>query len=102
LKQAFINVLKNAIEAMPGGGVILIDASRPAPERILVKIVDQGTGIAKERITKLGEPFFTTKEKGFGLGLMVTNQIIKQHRGQLVFESDGENGTTVHIWLPVE
>ncbi|MFC0213990.1 ATP-binding protein [Paenibacillus chartarius] len=101
LKQAIINILKNAIEAMPNGGVISIDVASCDEGRIRIQIADQGTGISKERIGKLGEPFFTTKEKGFGLGLMVTSQIIKQHRGEISFYSDGVKGTTVTLTLPM-
>ncbi len=101
LKQAFINIVKNAIESMPAGGSLIIDTVMASSDTINIRFTDQGCGISSERIAKLGEPFFTTKEKGFGLGLMVTFQIIKQHQGNIEFQSDGKKGTTVEVTLPL-
>lgn len=77
LKQVFINLIKNAIEAMPSGGSILIRVKYKNGKKIRVFIMDQGEGIPKKLISKLGEPFFTTKEGGTGLGLMICNKIIE-------------------------
>ena len=100
LKQVLINVLNNAIEAMPKGGIVRVDIQRSEENMLLIRIIDQGVGIAKERIEKLGEPFFTTKEKGTGLGLTVSKRIIEAHHGSLVFTSEEGTGTTVEIYLP--
>lgn len=101
LKQVFINVLKNAIEAMPSGGKIMIEVSTHASKGVLIRFTDQGAGIPEERIPRLGEPFYTTKEKGTGLGLMVSSKIIQEHQGQIRFISKLNHGTVVEIWLPV-
>lgn len=70
LKQVFLNLLKNAMEAMPKGGTIHVVVKEKEAGKISIQIIDQGVGIPKERISRLGEPFYTTKEKGTGLGLM--------------------------------
>lgn len=100
LKQVFLNLLKNAIEAMPKGGCIEIDVKEKEEGKILIQIIDQGNGIPEERIPSLGEPFYTTKEKGTGLGLMTCYQIIEGHKGELTFHSKVNEGTTVEIILP--
>ncbi|MGG3622941.1 CheR family methyltransferase [Bacillus gobiensis] len=100
LKQVFLNILKNAIEAMEElEGEILIQ-SKGEEDRVLIMIKDQGKGISKDFLDKLGEPFYTTKEKGTGLGLMVTMRIIESHKGEIIFESEEDQGTTVKIYLP--
>src|SRR5690606_3499219 len=71
IKQVFINIIKNAIEAMKDGGIIRISLSRDG-DHVLVRISDQGPGISEDQIAKIGQPFYTTKEKGTGLGLMVS------------------------------
>ncbi|GGH88518.1 signal transduction histidine kinase [Pullulanibacillus pueri] len=100
LKQVFINLLKNAIEAMPQGGDILTQAeSNDTHLRILIK--DQGVGIPENHIGNIGQPFFTTKEKGTGLGLAVCQQIIREHSGILNIRSNA-TGTTIEIVLPIK
>lgn len=102
LKQVFINLLKNAVEAMPPcGGVITIRVMRQEPDHVIIRIIDQGCGIPEESLSRLGEPFFTTKEKGTGLGLMVSYKIIQNHRGTITFSSQVGKGTTVDIALPL-
>lgn len=100
LKQVFINVLKNSIEAMPGGGEIRMQAVL-VDDQVLIRIRDQGCGIPPERIRMLGEPFYTTKEKGTGLGLMVSYRIIEDHKGSIQIESELDQGTVVEVRLPV-
>ncbi len=102
LKQVFINVLKNAIESMPSGGNVEIKIRKNDEKSILIRIVDQGCGIPKERMPKLGEPFYTTKEKGTGLGLMVSYKIIEAHQGQINIRSEMGKGAIVEIVLPIE
>ncbi|MFC4098777.1 ATP-binding protein [Paenibacillus xanthanilyticus] len=101
LKQVFINVLKNAIEAMPEGGEITIRIARAGARNVIVTIIDQGIGIPEEMIPKLGDPFFTGKETGTGLGLMVSQRIIQSHQGVLDITSAVGIGTTVTITLPL-
>ncbi|MGE7217280.1 PAS domain-containing sensor histidine kinase [Priestia koreensis] len=100
LKQVFINIIKNAIEAMKNGGFITIKVSRYDAGNILVSIKDEGEGIPPDRVKSLGEPFYTTKEKGTGLGLMVSYKIIKEHKGRIEVESELGAGTTFDIILP--
>lgn len=101
LKQVFINLIKNAMEAMPDGGAIDIVASRPSADVIVIQVRDEGKGIPQELISKIGSPFYTTKENGTGLGMMATQQIIFSHKGTLEISSREGEGTTIHIALPV-
>ncbi|MFC5447718.1 PAS domain-containing sensor histidine kinase [Paenibacillus aestuarii] len=101
LKQVFINVLKNAMESMPGGGHILIQMMA-VDGNLAIRFIDEGCGISEERIAMLGEPFYTTKEKGTGLGLMVCHKIMEAHRGSLRIHSQLEQGTTVELTLPLQ
>ncbi|GIP38837.1 hypothetical protein J31TS4_21170 [Paenibacillus sp. J31TS4] len=101
LKQVILNLLKNAIEAMPDGGDIHISAERDEEDGIIVSFADQGTGIPETLLPKLGEPFFTTKETGTGLGLMTSRRIIADHGGRLEIESRKDEGTVITVWLPL-
>ncbi len=100
MKQVFLNILKNSIEAMPQGGNITIKVMRKEEDRISIQIIDQGIGIPEERMSTLGEPFYSTKEKGTGLGLMTCYKIIEGHKGKLTIQSELNEGTTVEIILP--
>ena len=102
LKQVFLNLLKNSIEAMPYGGNIDLKVSKKDTELISIEIIDQGVGIPEERIPTLGEPFYTTKEKGTGLGLMTCFKIIETHQGTINIHSKVNEGTTIEIVLPAE
>ncbi|PLR76659.1 PAS domain-containing sensor histidine kinase [Bacillus sp. V3-13] len=99
MKQVLINIIQNGIEAMPAGGEILITIKQDQ-NYIYISVKDQGIGIPEERMSKLGEPFYSTKEKGTGLGLMICNKILKTHKGNLHIESKENEGTTVNIILP--
>ncbi len=101
LKKVFINLIKNAIEVMPNGGNITITIKKKRNQRIQISIKDEGTGIAKEKIKKLGEPFYTTKARGTGLGLMVSYRIIAEHQGTISIESEEGRGTIFTIELPL-
>lgn len=101
LKKVFINLIKNAIEVMPNGGEIIISINSINDQYILISIRDKGTGIPKDRIKKLGEPFYTTKEKGTGLGLMVSYRIIEEHNGRIEVESEEGKGTLFKIRIPI-
>jgi two-component system sporulation sensor kinase A len=99
LIQVFINIMKNAIEAMPKGGTIDLRIWEE-DENINITIADTGVGISKERLEKIGEPFFTLKEKGVGLGLTTSTKIIQEHKGTLEIDSEVGKGTTVYLSLP--
>ncbi|MBO1581358.1 ATP-binding protein [Bacillus sp. XF8] len=99
LKQVFLNLIKNAIEAMPTGGTITIQVA--VKDAMIIRVTDEGCGIPKDKISKLSEAFYTTKEEGTGLGLMVTYKIIEEHKGKIQFESEVGVGTTVEIVLPI-
>lgn len=101
LKKVFINLIKNAIEVMPNGGVITIVINSIKDQFIQISIRDQGTGIPKDKIKKLGVPFYTTKEKGTGLGLMVSYRIIEEHNGSIEVESEEGIGTLFKIRIPL-
>ncbi|WP_160726074.1 ATP-binding protein [Bacillus sp. USDA818B3_A] len=100
LKQVFLNLFKNAIEAMPQGGTISVKVRKKDEGFISIQVIDEGVGIPVERISTLGEPFFTTKEKGTGLGLMTCYKIIESHQGSLSIQSKVNEGTTIEIILP--
>ncbi|ENQ3078766.1 sensor histidine kinase [Bacillus cereus] len=100
MKQVFLNIIKNAIESMPEGGNIIVEAN-VVHEQIVVSVTDEGCGISKEKIDKIGAAFYTTKENGTGLGLMVTYKILEEHHGEMEFESTPGVGTKVNIKLPV-
>ncbi|MEN1937541.1 ATP-binding protein [Paenibacillus sp. 102] len=99
LKQVFLNIIKNAIESMHSGGTITIQVA--VKDVMIVRIKDEGCGIPKEKIPKLNEAFYTTKDDGTGLGLVVTYKIIEEHQGKIQFESEVGVGTTVEIMLPI-
>ncbi|ULL14242.1 PAS domain S-box protein [Paenibacillus sp. H1-7] len=101
IKQVFINILNNAIESMPDGGQLRIEIGLWDENQLLIRFIDQGCGIPEERIPRLGEPFYTTKEKGTGLGLMVTFKIIENHGGRMAIQSEVTKGTVVEIYMPV-
>ncbi|AHD06720.1 PAS domain S-box protein [Paenibacillus larvae] len=101
MKQVFINIIKNAMEAMIDGGILHIETDYiSALQMVRIRFNDEGCGIPPERIPKLAEPFYSTKEKGTGLGLMVTYKIIETHSGDIQFRSRPDRGTTVDILLP--
>ncbi|MBY0120408.1 PAS domain S-box protein [Bacillus sp. S/N-304-OC-R1] len=100
LKQVFINFIKNAIDAMPNGGELQLSVS-VKNETVYISILDSGVGIPPEKLNKIGEPFFTTKKKGNGLGLMVSFQIIESHGGKVHVESEINKGTIFTIMLPL-
>lgn len=102
LKQVFINILKNGIEAMPDGGRLTVSVERQDAFNIRLQFIDEGCGIPEDKIPKLGEPFYSTKEKGTGLGLMVSFKIIENHRGTISIKSELGKGTNVEIVLPID
>ncbi|SFC26243.1 PAS/PAC sensor signal transduction histidine kinase [Bacillus sp. 491mf] len=101
LKQVFINILKNAIESMPTGGEISIQIDLADHNQINIRFIDQGCGIPQERIPYLGEPFYSIKEDGVGLGLMICYKIVEMHQGKIWIESEVNEGTTIEVILPI-
>jgi PAS domain S-box-containing protein len=111
ISQVISNIVINAEQAMPGGGVIKVKAenclvdSVPelplAPGRyVKISIKDEGIGIWKDNLPKIFDPYFTTKEKGSGLGLATVYSILKKHDGHITVESEPGSGTTFHIFIP--
>lgn len=101
IKHVIINLVKNSIEAMPDGGTVHL-AAWGAGEGAVIEVRDEGIGIPEERLPRLGEPFYSNKEKGTGMGLMKSFKIIERHEGSIEFESEVGKGTTARIWLPRE
>jgi PAS domain S-box-containing protein len=99
--KVFENVIKNAIEAMPYGGTIQIETGMMDCDHVFIRIKDNGIGIPHERLKKIGEPFYSNKERGIGLGLMVCFKAIENHNGNIFIESEVNKGTVVNIILPI-
>jgi len=104
IKQAFLNIVKNAFEAMPEGGMLTIKACRQpgSPRHIELVFIDTGVGIKQKNLESLFNPFFTTKLRGTGLGLAICRRIIaERYHGKIHIESEENKGTAVKIEIPV-
>ena len=101
LRQAFANLLRNGIDAMPDGGSLSIDSAQNR-QTAVVKIRDTGRGIPKEKIPQVFTPFFSLTQGGVGLGLPIAHKIITSHRGSIEIESEEGAGTTVTVRIPKE
>jgi two-component system, sporulation sensor kinase E len=99
LKQAFFNIIKNASEAMKQGGLLKIRTGSDA-DWVNVTFADTGGGMSQETMARVFEPYFTTKKGGSGLGLMITQRIIRAHGGEVVLESDPGRGLRLTLRLP--
>ena len=99
LKQVFINVISNGIEAMQSGGTITISTEK-IEEGIEIRINDEGTGISEGDVQYIFQPFYTTREKGSGLGLSISYKLIEAHEGDIWAVSQHGKGTTFFIQLP--
>jgi signal transduction histidine kinase len=108
LRQVFLNLLTNASDAMPQGGTLTLRVAAGRAEHgasaIVIEFADTGTGIKPEDLSKVWEPFFTTKEegKGTGLGLAICRRIVEEHKGTIDIGSRVGRGTTVRITLPAQ
>jgi signal transduction histidine kinase len=103
LQQVFINIILNAIDAMPKGGTLRIQADLEG-RKAVVRIADTGTGIEPQHLPQIFDPFFTTKGigKGTGLGLSISYAIIKEHEGDITVESEAGKGTCFTIIVPAD
>ncbi|CAM3224816.1 EAL domain-containing protein [Brevibacillus invocatus] len=101
IRHVFVTLISNAIDSMPNGGVVRIIQRLEGDDQVLIRIVDQGCGMSEERLHRLGEPFYSTKEKGTGLGLMISYKIIEYHQGVIHFFSSPNQGTTVDVYFPI-
>jgi len=100
MKQVFFNLVKNAQDAMPSGGLLTIATLRSGSE-VLINVCDTGIGMSDENLRKIFEPYYTTKENGTGLGLTLVYKIIKEHRGEISVDSQEGEGSEFVISLPV-
>jgi PAS domain S-box-containing protein len=100
IKQALLNLFKNALAAMPDGGTLTVRSCMEGNE-VLLDIQDSGVGIPEDNMAKIFEPYFTTKDFSTGLGLTLVYKIIKEHRGEIVVESREGVGTTFSVSLPI-
>ncbi len=103
LRQVFVNVLMNALQATPAGGSVSVRLTKPSTGLLAVNITDTGCGIPEADLAKVFNPFFTTKENGTGLGLSISYGIVTRHGGEIEVQSrcvDPDRGTTVAIRLP--
>jgi len=101
LYQAFLNILINAMQAMPDGGDIQISITAE-DGLVRIQFLDEGQGISEEVNTKIWDPFFTTKEKGTGLGLGIVKNIVEAHNGAVRIENRPDKGIVVTVELPVK
>jgi signal transduction histidine kinase len=104
LRQALLNIVRNAGEALAenGGGAIRISTRRASAGEALCEVADDGPGMDPEHVSRIFDPFFSTKEKGSGLGLPLTHQVIAEHRGTIACTSTPGEGTTFSIRLPLD
>jgi two-component system, sporulation sensor kinase E len=100
LQQVLVNLVKNAVQAMTTGGILNLQTGETSDE-VWVSVADTGGGIPQEQINRIFEPFYTTKKKGTGLGLMIVQRIIRAHNGRIELASNVGRGTTFRIWLPL-
>jgi signal transduction histidine kinase len=99
IKRALINLMKNSVQAMRGGGVLVVQAEAKEGE-VIIEVVDNGPGMPAEVLERLFEPFFTTREQGSGLGLAVVSKAVEENRGRIEVESKEGEGTICRLRLP--
>ncbi len=100
LQQVLVNLVKNAAQAMTTGGTLTLQTGETSDD-VWVSVTDTGGGIPQEQINRIFEPFYTTKKKGSGLGLMIVQRIVRAHNGRIELDSHVGRGTTFRIWLPL-
>ena len=99
MKQAFYNVIKNSLEAMNRRGALRIQTDLD-DTNVLIRFMDTGAGMSAENLSRVFEPYFTTKPAGTGLGLLIVRRIVREHGGELSIESREGKGLTLTIRLP--
>jgi two-component system NtrC family sensor kinase len=107
LEQVLVNLLLNAVDAMPNGGKLTVKAglnpTENHPPIVAIAVTDDGSGIDEADLAKIFQPFFSAKKgKGIGLGLSICERIIQNHGGKITVESEPAKGTTFRIYLPLE
>jgi PAS domain S-box-containing protein len=100
IQQVLVNLIKNAMQAMTKGGTLTLQTGEGA-DGVWVGVGDTGGGIPQDQVNRIFEPFYTTKKKGSGLGLMIVQRIVRAHGGRIELESQEARGTTFRIWLPL-
>jgi two-component system, sporulation sensor kinase E len=100
IQQVLVNLIKNAMQAMTKGGTLTLQTGEGS-DGVWVSVADTGGGIPQEQINRIFEPFYTTKKKGTGLGLMIVQRIMRAHGGRIELDSHLGRGTTFRIWLPL-
>jgi PAS domain S-box-containing protein len=100
MQQVLVNLVKNAAQAMTTGGTLTLQTGENS-DSVWVSVADTGGGIPQEQINRIFEPFYTTKKKGSGLGLMIVQRIVRAHNGRIELESHVGRGTTFRVWLPL-
>jgi PAS domain S-box-containing protein len=100
LQQMLVNLVKNAMQAMTKGGTLTL-ATGESSEGVWLSVADTGCGIADEQLKRIFEPFYTTKKKGTGLGLMIVQRVVRAHNGRIELDSRAGQGTVFRIWLPL-
>jgi signal transduction histidine kinase len=100
VKQALLNLIKNAVQAMTQGDTLTL-TTLADDDGVWVHVADTGGGISQEKINRIFQPYFTTKEKGTGLGLMIVQRIVREHGGRIELESHTGRGTTFRLWFPL-
>ena len=100
IQQVLVNLIKNALQAMTKGGTLTLQTGE-GTDGVWISVADTGGGIPQEQINRIFEPFYTTKKKGSGLGLMIVQRIVRAHGGRIELESQVGRGTTFRIWLPL-
>lgn len=101
LKQLFLNLFFNAVQAMPNGGTLRVEALRGHGPKALVSVIDTGEGIPEDNLDRIFDPFFTTKNNGTGLGLSICYHVVKTHDGEIEVKSKAGRGTTILVRLPL-
>jgi signal transduction histidine kinase len=99
MKQAFFNIIRNAIQVMPNGGLLKISIGS-SDRFVFISFTDTGPGIPAGDLSTIFEPYFTTKNEGSGLGLMIVQRIMRDHGGELEVHSEPNTGTTFTLYLP--
>jgi len=100
IQQVLVNLVKNAIQAMTRGGTLTVHTGEGS-DAVWVTVADTGGGIPEEQLNRIFEPFYTTKKKGTGLGLMIVQRIVRAHNGHIEVDSQVGRGTTFRIWFPL-